>query len=354
MSIATRKIDTDVMHRALANQPLIKAQEVFGEEGVTRLKQLLNFLRIQGQFCRVNRKTQLTVFAPIGIHSELDEKRLVQAERILNGKTINGVLDLAAIEIRPDGTAFLWKGNVNSPLQNQTDAIVYSLVQEVEEFRIGEQCLTVDKFLPGAPSQFLLHHFDDLRKALLDYGHSLARHSTCPTLREAWQDPDRRFWFGPGPEHRLRTSLSHYLRCCMRFDDYWVRPEQNIDESHPIDIKLTAQMSTREALIEIKWIGKSRSGDGARFTANYGESRANKGAEQLANYLDNHKRNSPASDTLGYLVVFDCRRHGVKASTKSLTAKQQCHFATREITYNPDYHSTRSDFEKPIRLFLEA
>ncbi|MBL7956002.1 MAG: hypothetical protein JNJ91_13280 [Flavobacteriales bacterium] len=354
MSVTTQRIDTTVMQRLLTTQPLLQAEAVYGTLGKDRVKFMLRFLKVLGHTSRVDRSTRLTVFSILDADATLDEERLRRAERFRQGEMLRGLVQTETVEIRSDGTAFIWSGDVADILERHVKIIVYKLVQEVEEIWIGTECIPVEKFLPGASSQFILHHFDTIREAILHYREHLARASTCLLLREAWQDRDKRFWFAPKPEFRLRNSLCQFLRSSTRFDDYWVRPEQFVDETDPVDIKVTSQMSTREALIEVKWIGKSRSKDGKRWTSNHGESRAQSGAKQLAEYLDKHKRNSPASDTLGYLVVFDCRRDGLTVGTTSITSAQAEHYRTREVTYNPEYHVTRTDFEKPIRIFLEA
>jgi len=110
--------------------------------------------------------------------------------------------------------------------------------------------------IEDAVSQFLLNYFKDLRQALLAYRDSMARTSKCHLLREAWAD-DNRLWFRTKPEYRLRRALHNYLYSYLRHDDIDLREEQNVDDSHPVDIKILWRMENRTAIIEVKWLGKS-------------------------------------------------------------------------------------------------
>ena len=53
----------------------------------------------------------------------------------------------------------------------------------------------------------------------------------------------------------MRDSLVHALQLVLR--DTSVRPEQNTDETKPVDIRVEWFASGASALIEIKWLGRS-------------------------------------------------------------------------------------------------
>ena len=130
-----------------------------------------------------------------------------------------------------------------------------------------------------------------------------------------------------------------------------IDPEQNVDTSKPVDIKVTWFNSNRLALIEIKWLGKARTDK--KITVEYTESRARKGAKQLADYLDKNKPYSSIQVTRGYLVVIDARRAKTDLSTAAVTADDGLKYASLEVSYSPAFHDTRTDFEVPFRMFAE-
>jgi len=120
-----------------------------------------------------------------------------------------------------------------------------------------------------------------------------------------------------------------------------------------VDIKVVWKMENRTAIIEVKWIGKSFNLKTQKITASYADARAKQGAKQLAEYLEGHKQQASKEDTRGYLVVFDCRRKGLKPSTTEVDSVKGLYFQSREIEFNPKFHKTRKDFDEPIRMFME-
>jgi hypothetical protein len=131
-----------------------------------------------------------------------------------------------------------------------------------------------------------------------------------------------------------------------------VRPEQNVDETQPIDIKVTFDSPRHVALIEIKWLGKSRNEDGSMATQ-YTEYRAREGATQLAGYLDANHPYDPENKTRGYLVVIDARRRGLNENSTTVSAADGMFYENSEVAYDPAYHTTRNDFAPPLRMFVE-
>jgi len=260
-----------------------------------------------------------------------------------------GEIKSLVIEIRADGTPFVWD-HIPAEISSAEKVIVYRLLQGVETFQVAALPIIVPRVIENCVSQFLLHYFQTLKEALCAYRDRMARTSTSYPLREVWFD-ENRLWFKSGPEFILRRSLCEFLRAFLRYDDLWLRPEQNVDESHPVDIKIMWKIDNREAIIEVKWIGKSRTKD--KQTANHGEGRARKGAKQLAEYLEALRQESSGVDARGYLVVFDGRRKDLKLTDETITRAKGMYFANREIRYVPAYHDERDDFENPIRMFLE-
>lgn len=148
----------------------------------------------------------------------------------------------------------------------------------------------------------------------------------------------------------MRRSLTQFLRSVLRTAN--VQPEQNVDETHPVDIHVSFLMTSQHAIIEIKWLGKSVKPDGSHDGTAYPQSRALAGAKQLAEYLDSTHQSSPHHGARGYLVVFDGRRAGLADGVTELEAANALHYENADITYSPDYSANRDDFDPPMRMFL--
>jgi hypothetical protein len=252
------------------------------------------------------------------------------------------------VQILESGKILVWHslGDV-SGLAN--DAVVYLYRGRQEWFYAKERSAVVDKVSPTYASNFALPIFAELHGALHHYQTRSIRHSSCPIFSGCWYD-DKRIFFRNGPEHWMRDSLTKFLHDHMR-GDVEIHPEQNVDTSKPVDIKVTWFNSNRLALIEIKWLGKARTDK--KITVEYTESRARKGAKQLADYLDKNKPYSSIQVTRGYLVVIDARRAKTDLSTAAVTADDGLKYASLEVSYSPAFHDTRTDFEVPFRMFAE-
>ncbi len=256
------------------------------------------------------------------------------------------------IEVKPNGDLHYsidFSFDINA---NRIAAIIYNFVKATEtETIFGKGS---DKKLPSIPdsdSYFAIQTYKDLDLALEDYNTKVARHSECGYLKDIWADTNKIF-FKPKPEHLLRDSLTYFLKIRLRNTE--VRPEQIVDSSHPVDIKVTWSLASYLALIEIKWLGKSLEKTPIlKITQNYTHARALKGAKQLSEYLDANLIQSPVKTTKGYLVVFDGRRGGCTETKISLSKAEGLKYLSEKIVYTPDYNATRTDFAKPIRFFME-
>jgi hypothetical protein len=235
--------------------------------------------------------------------------------------------------------------------QLRLNAIVYHFKSEngVEIF-YGKSSERTLLSIPDADSYFAIQTYKSLDSALEDYGSKVARHSECQDLQKAWFDPNRIF-FKPKPEHLLRDSLTRFLKLRLRNTE--VRPEQNVDTSHPVDIKVTWSLASRLALIEIKWLGKSLAEYGKDFTQTYTQQRALDGAQQLADYLDENAKQAPVKTTRGYLVVYDARRWNCNNQTTTVDRPNGMKYENGSIAYNPQFHLTRQDFAIPRQFFME-
>lgn len=238
-------------------------------------------------------------------------------------------------------------------------AVVYIYGQDREEYFWAKgQMKRVTRLHPALQSAFATPTFASLDDALNDYARRVARVSHCHVLnvrwggeaRGAWYD-ERRLFFLAKPEETLRRSLEQFLVTSLR-GSAEVRPEQNVDETQPIDLKVTFSTPRHVALIEIKWLGKSRNEDGSMATPYY-DQRAQQGADQLAGYLDANHPYDPENRTRGYLVVVDARRHRLNENSTTVASAEGMYYENREIIYNPAHHVDRLDFAPPLRMFVE-
>jgi hypothetical protein len=147
----------------------------------------------------------------------------------------------------------------------------------------------------------------------------------------------------------MRRSLHSFLTNRLR--DAEVLPEQNVNERNPADLKITWSFTRSQALIEIKWLGKSRNPE-KKMVEHY-DQRACDGADQLADYLDKYRTSNPIVDARGYLVVIDGRRRSLNKETTTVSREDGMYYENREIEFNPKHHEVRTDFERPIRMFAE-
>ncbi len=204
----------------------------------------------------------------------------------------------------------------------------------------------------GSESCFTISTFKSLEEALMQYKLSSARNATCAFIKNAIYDENRIF-FKKKPEHFLRDSLNFYLNARLRGDNIEIRPEQIIDTTHPVDIKVSWGSTNHLALIEIKWLGQSINEETLDLATNYSAARANAGAKQLADYLEGNKKQVPNYNTIGYLVIYDLRRRNISKFCKAIKREDGFFYKDKEIEYTPNYATLRNDFHQPIRFFIE-
>jgi hypothetical protein len=290
----------------------------------------------------------LTVFAPLDPSDQLlDLDGSVEltptqlAQRIGQGVTIQA---LGNNRVR------VWFDQID-PLALAGRAVVYHF--NAADFLVLDGALEKVPNGSGLPSSFGLPTFLELEEALRFYGIRLARRSSCYVLQECWFD-ENRIYLKNKPEATMRRSLAQYLRSTLRAHELVeVREEQNVDESHPVDIKVTWSLTNRLALIEIKWLGDSANAEGTAAPTVYRDARANEGATQLAEYLDENLVRAPEHLTRGYLVVFDARRRGVTPFGCEVAPEDARYYQNLEIAFDPRQEESRGDFHLPFRFFLE-
>ncbi|HAM21605.1 MAG TPA: hypothetical protein DCQ04_04895 [Actinobacteria bacterium] len=256
----------------------------------------------------------------------------------------------AAIEVLPSGKLDLHLEWESVDLVDLSmEAIVYVYDGEGERFFIGGKEKAVYDPSSGVhASVFAIPTFRTLEAALEAYKIRFVSTSQCPILAGVWTNGTRLILRNK-PEEAMRQSLTHYLKAVIPTTE--VRPEQVVDESHPVDINVTWLFTTRLALIEIKWVGDALTKEGNLLP--YRDARAREGAKQLAEYLDANASQAPTHETIGYLVVIDARRRGLQLGIEQLPISDAMWYADREIEYEPAYHTFRPDFAEPVRMFAE-
>ena len=229
-------------------------------------------------------------------------------------------------------------------------SIVYVLDGSRETFYMAGDVREVVNPTRGVhASVYAIPTFRALEDALEDYRLRFVRYCGCRILAKVWES-DARLIFKNKPEATMRRSMAQFLRMTLR-GAATIGEEKTVDESHPVDVRVTWQLGTRVALIEIKWIGDSRTRTGKLLK--YRDSRANEGAQQLLEYLEAEAAQTPTHYRTGYLVVIDGRRRAVRRDTEALTLKDARYYANRPVVYKPLYHRPQAEFSVPLRMFIE-
>jgi hypothetical protein len=342
------QINSDTLRDIVERNPLVFVQRELGDTGVRAFRELSKAL------CDIYRHVE-----PEHISSRLIVFRCVEGQTCpLNSAGSVSITDVATLsqqigggevlEITATGTFRFWRGISVDVGGLARVAVVYSIESHVEFIHAGGNRCGIEK-LGNYTSAYATPCFSELRQALEQYKSRSARMTSCRILSEVWYEPARLF-FKKKPEATMRNSLVQYLDNFMRGVE--VRPEQNMDDSHPVDIKVTYQFTNRLAVIEIKWLGKSKKPNGDAATA-YSAERARDGAGQLADYLDQNRVSAPVHVSRGYLIVFDGRRRNLNENSTSTNRADGMHYENEEIEYDPQYDQTRVDFDPPIRMFME-
>lgn len=326
-------------------------EEDYGSVGISKfifLMDTISQIYKHLNFCSFTRIIIYTTLDPALSLENIENSNFVFCHSFQNFSQIRGTE--LTIELRENLDLLISIDFIPSVDALRTNALVYQRDQAVETI-LGKAKQKSLPQIPNSESYFSVQTYKGLDEALEAYKVIVARYSdNCSQLATVWLDPNKIF-FKPKPEHIMRDSLTYFLKVRLRNTE--VRPEQVVDKSHPVDIKVTWDYTSNLALIEIKWLGKSLEQWGESFKKIYTRSRALKGAEQLANYLDANKIQAPDKITKGFLVVFDGRRWGLNSKTNEIDTRQGFHYENDEIIYNPDYNKTRADFAKPVRFFME-
>ncbi len=249
-----------------------------------------------------------------------------------------------------DRLPLIWE-NVNPENIFDSDkAIIYSY-KDCEEFFVANKTkIDIINRFDSASIYALQYHY--LSEALLKYKAEKIRYSSCTIFRKSWFDTATRIYFKQRPEEIMQESLSEFLDSSLRGVD--VVREYNNGASKPVDIRVYWKEANRAAMLELKWLGQSKDGEGNLSTA-YANGRGNDGLDQVKEYMDLENQDTPSCITKGYLVIIDGRRSGVAANLTTIDVANGMHYRNQEVTFNPakKFYDTMTGFENPIRMFAE-
>lgn len=340
--------DADVMREIIERVFIAKIVKEHGQIGGQRLREVLEAVRLIFQRRPAETFTgRLCVLATI----DPEERCLPAPSTELQPFELATSLPIeATVQVLPN-RRLLVCGSVPDNLTSLSErAVVYRFTAEEECFVLPESIETIQN-PNGYPSAIGSPTFFLLEEALHYYGHQLARTATCKLLAQCWHNGSSRLLLTNKPEAIMRGSLTQHLRTALR-DHAEVFEESNVSETEPVDIKITFMTTGHRCLVEIKWLGRSVSPDGASLATSYSApGRVIEGAKQLADYLDKHENRSPSVRTVGHLVVFDARREGITSVPPDISHEQA--WAYRDRDFDEVEQESREDFASPTRFYLE-
>ena len=332
----------------LQRQFILKINDTYGDDAIDGFKFCISQLKKLYKAIDIGQYESIIAF--VGNHSEfpmtckammLDNIHSVSTRQLIvnfvDEDTLNLVQNDSFDVVALSGKTFVysWKAN-----ERKTDQFLIK----------GELYAFSDEETPSEGSFFAVRTYNDLDEALINYRDNIALYCKEKCLSESMTDT--RLFFLPAPEAKLQEALGEYLSYRLR--NSTVKREHNVDESHPVDIKVIWQGTNHIAIIEIKWIGKSLN-DSGEIGVVYSDDRARKGATQLVNYIDKNGDSYPHHVTVGYLVVFDLRRRKNKdPRAVKIHRASANYYKEREINYTVQYEKTRTDFKKPYRFFIKV
>ena len=243
---------------------------------------------------------------------------------------------------------YLWNNMDDTSFLNDTNTVFYYYENDKEYFYVNQQRINIPHLF-NCSSIYALHYFY-LNTALTQYKTEKITFSNCRMFQDCWFDANRIF-FKSAPEEQMQISLKEFLSSALRGVE--VVREYNLGASKPVDIRIKWTEANKSALIELKWLGKSKNGD--KITANYTDSRANEGSRQLKEYLDMDDTDTPNIISKAYLVVIDGRRESTNINTTTINSENGLHYENQEINFSTEhkYFEQLKNFAKPIRMFAK-
>lgn len=338
----------EIIEKVCAETHVPMIQKVFGDEGVEAAFAIMATAKTLYKHIELERFSgEIVIYRLLG-HSLGPESQNPEPPSDF-AELANLELDELHLEVKEDGRAYRRSLSADEIKALAPSAVIYRYFQAAEVFFAGTEQKAVPRLDSSARSQFAIPTLANLREALKQYAYQDVRESTCYIFRDIWYDTNRLFVKAKS-EVTMRTSLTQFLRNRIG-GDHDVLPEQNVDESHPVDIRVTPRFSNnRMMLIEIKWLGFSVAEDG-HITARHQNPRAQQGADQLVEYIDGQRQSAPSNVIHAYYVIIDARRENLREGDTTISRENGMYFENKELVFDPAHHESRKDFDPPYRMF---
>jgi len=243
---------------------------------------------------------------------------------------------------------YLWNNNNDASFLDDTKTVFYCYENNTEHFYVNTQRIEIPHSF-DCSSIYALHFFY-LNSALTQYKIEKISTSNCEVFKKCWLDRCRIF-FKPAPEEQMQISLKEFLSSALRGVE--VIREYPLSATKTVDIRVKWTEANKSALIELKWLGKSKRENGN--IVEHADSRANDGAKQLKEYLDMDNTDTPNIISKAYLVVIDGRRRNTNESTDIINSDDGLFYENREINFSDEhkYFERLKNFTVPIRMFAK-
>ena len=271
---------------------------------------------------------------------------------------LNRSVGIIIIQVLEDNTYLLWENEDIDLLKKDPLLLSYSFHKNKDSFWANGQ--VVDATISPVGSRYA-PQFLDLMAALKNYNVDKVLYSSCNTFLKSWHDEKRLFFRSEGsgnnaPEKHMQESLHEYLRSqdSLRGISMETNREFNVgsDKPKPVDIRMQWREANRFALIEIKWIGSSKTTVSNKINR-HGDPRVNSGYLQLKGYYDAAKRDHPTAIVKSILVVIDGRRNNITDSTTSIGYADGMYYQDKDVVVDLEtrYYESIPGFEIPVRMF---
>lgn len=247
-----------------------------------------------------------------------------------------------------DEQLYLWNDINDTAFLDDENTVFYCYENGEEYFYVNKQRIDISHSF-DCSSIYALHYVT-LNDALRKYKTEKISTSNCSIFAECWLDTNRIF-FKAAPEKQMQQSLKDFLSSALRGVE--VIREYPLGATKPVDIRVKWTEANKSALIELKWLGKSKRDN--NITANHSDERADNGSKQLKEYLDMDNTDTPNIISKAYLVVIDGRREGTNKNTATIDAKNGLFYENQEIEFSDEhrYYERMKNFARPIRMFAK-
>lgn len=254
------------------------------------------------------------------------------------------------------GNLYFWDTFDENIILDSNTSLIYKFHRNREFFIANKEEIEITEQYFG--SRFS-NEFWELNKFLERYASQKIRHSSCPIFNKSWYDKKRIFFKGGSkdiPEKFMQESLKNFIDDIRIFKgeigQFENDREHTLGAERPVDLIVRWEKSNRIALIEIKWLGKSKNKDG-KITSIHTNSRANEGYQQLKEYYELAKIDYPNKIIKCYLVVIDGRRWQTNENTNNISRLNGMYYEDKELEIDKRYWEDYPEIEKPIRMFVE-